>query len=160
MRDGSAARSDGAVLSQALKAIRTHRAMTPKQTASAMNMAPRTYQRFEAGDTRVNLDHIHRFAAATRSDPQAILHAVAIGSPAYALRACDNQMSTILTVGVKNFNDLMGDRLQAFDSRTLAEAVIRMFEDLAGALAADAPAAVWLEKGVDDLKARRPRPGR
>jgi transcriptional regulator with XRE-family HTH domain len=158
--DAPSAACDAAVLSQTLKAIRKFRGMTPKETARAMHMASRTYQRFEAGDTRVNLDYIHRFAAATRSDPQAILDAIAIGSPVYALRACDNQMSTILTVGVKNFNDRMGDRIQAYDSRTIAEAVIRMFEDLAGALGGDDPTSDWLEKGLDALNARRPKPGR
>jgi transcriptional regulator with XRE-family HTH domain len=158
--DAPSAPRDAAVLSQALKAIRKFRGMTPKETARAMHMASRTYQRFEAGDTRVNLDYVYRFAAATRSDPQAILDAMSIGSPAYALRACDNQMSTILTVGVKNFNDLMGDRIQAFDSRAIAEAVIRMFEDLAGTLGGDDPAADWLEKGVSALNAQRPKPGR
>lgn len=151
---------DGAVLSQGLKRIRLHRAMSPGEVAAGMHMPLRTYQRFEAGRKRMNLEQIYRFAAVTRSDPQAILHAVAIGSPAYALRACDNQMSTIVTVGVKNFNDLMGDRIQALDSRTLANAVIRMFSELATSLGGGDPAADWLEKGVKDLNARRPKPGR
>ena len=157
--DAPSGARDGAVLSHALRTIRKYRGLTPREPARAMHMAPRTYQRFESGQTRLNFDHVHRFAAATRSDPQAILDAVAIGSSAYALRACENQLSTILTVGVKNFNDLMGDRIQAFDSRTLADAVIRMFESLAN-LQGDDPASDWLKQGVNDLKARRPRPGR
>lgn len=134
--------------------------MTPREVAKAMHMAHRTYQRFEAGETRMNFDHVYRFAAATRSDPQAIFDAVAIGSAAYAVNACDNQMSTILTVGVKNFNDLMGDRVQGFASRTIVEAVIRMFDELAGAQGGEDPAADWLERGLHDLNARRRKPGR
>ena len=72
---------DGAVLSQALSAIRKDRGLTLRETARAMHMATRTYQRFEAGDTKVNLDHIHRFAQATRSDPSAIFMAISIASP-------------------------------------------------------------------------------
>ena len=45
---------DGDLLSAALKAIRRHRGKTATETASAMNMALRTYERFEAGETRLS----------------------------------------------------------------------------------------------------------
>jgi len=151
---------DGALLSEALRRVRLHRALTPAEVAQAMNMPLRTYQRFEAGATRMNLEHVYRFAAATGSDAQAIFMAIAIGSPAFAVRACDNQMGAILTVGVKNFDDLMGDRIKGLDSRTLVDAVIRMFERLAGAQDEGDPSADWLERGARALRARRPRPGR
>lgn len=151
---------DGAILSQALKAIRKHRGLTPLATARAMHMAPRTYQRFEAGDTKVNLDHVHRFAHATRSDPHAIFMAVSIGSPDHALRSCDNQLGTIITVGVKNLDDILGDRLRELDRRTIVSAVATLVDTLVEALEPTDPARLWLEKGSRDLAARRPRPGR
>ena len=43
---------DGELLSAAVKAVRKHRGMTTAEVASAMNMALRTYERFESGATR------------------------------------------------------------------------------------------------------------
>lgn len=152
--------SDGAVLSKALKAIRKHRGMSPGETARAMNMAPRTYQRFEAGGTRVNLDHIHRFAQATRSDPHGIVMAIAIGSPEHALRSSDNQLDTVITVGVKNLNDVLGDQIRDLDRRTIVSAVTTLVDSLVQSLKPASPADLWFEQGARDLASRRPRPGR
>ena len=44
--------------------------MTTTQVAEAMQMALRTYERFEAGDGRLNIDYVHRFAAATSKNRQ------------------------------------------------------------------------------------------
>ena len=93
--------------------------MTATETANAMNMALRTYERFEAGDTRLNVDHIHRFAGATDSDPYAILLAVALGSPEMARRCADNKLATILTIALQKYDVAMGDRIQRQDTRTL-----------------------------------------
>jgi transcriptional regulator with XRE-family HTH domain len=158
--DATSASRDAAVLSLALKAIRKHRAMSPRQTAEAMSMAPRTYQRFEAGDTRVNLDHIHRFARATRSDAHAILMAVSIGSPEHALRSCDNQLDTIVTIAVKNLDDILGDRIRELDARVIVAAAIAFVEALINALEPDDPARTWIDDGAEALAARRPKPGR
>ena len=158
--DKPSASRDGAVLSQALKAVRRHRGMTPRETAHAMNMAPRTYQRFEAGDTRINLDHIHRFALATRSDPHALMMAVSIGSPEHALRTCDNRLDTVITIGVKNLNDELGDRLRELDIRAIVAAVVTMCDTLAATLEPLDAAGTWLADGSQDLAAKRPRPGR
>lgn len=151
---------DADLLSQTLKAVRKHRAMSPREVAAAMNMATRTYQRFEAGTNRLNIDYIHRFARATRSDPHAIMMAVWIGSPDHARRACDNQLGTILTVALRNFDDTVGDDIRRLDSRTLVAAIVAMFEDLATTLAPTDPARAWLKQGTEDLAARRPGPGR
>ena len=64
-RDDPELPDDGALLSATLKSLRRYRKMTKAETAAAMRIAIRTYARFEAGETRLNLDYIHRFAAAT-----------------------------------------------------------------------------------------------
>lgn len=151
---------DAAVLSQALRLIRKHRHMTPKETALAMSMAPRTYQRFEAGDTRINLDHIHRFAHATRSDPQAILMAVSIGSPEHALRSCDNQLGTVVTVAIKTLDDVLGDRLGDLETRTIIAAALTFIDTLLVSREPSDPARTWFDEATLDLSTRRPRPGR
>jgi transcriptional regulator with XRE-family HTH domain len=75
---------DGKVLSEALKAVRRHRGLLAQDVAKAMNMPLRTYQHFESGRARINLDHIVRFANATNSDPLAILVSVWTGSAPFA----------------------------------------------------------------------------
>lgn len=124
-----------------------------------MNMPLRTYERFEAGETRLNLDHIHRFSIATRSDPHAILLAVATGSPALARRCADNQFGTILVIALQKFDEAVGDGLGSIEAREAITAVIRMFDDLAEPASASA-AKTWLADGAEALRARRPRPGR
>lgn len=153
-------RRDGALLSAALKSVRRRRRMTTGAVAQAMNMARRTYERFEAGDTRVNLDHIHRFAQATDSDPAAILLAVVTGSPELAGRCADNKLGTILTIALQRFDRRMGDRLAQLDPRVLIQAVVTMFEELASSDPAADEAQKWLESGLEDLQSARPRPGR
>lgn len=153
-------RDDGTLLSATLRLIRKHRGLTKIEVAAAMNMPIRTYNRFEAGDTRMNLDYVHRFAVVTRSDPQAIHIAVAIGDPEFAVRACDNQLGTVLTIGLQNFNAEVGDGIARLDSRTVVAAVIRMFAELEAAARDIDPTETWLQRGRADLTRKRPKPGR
>lgn len=125
-----------------------------------MNMPLRTYERFEAGETRLNLDHIHRFAHATRSDPYAILAAVFAGSPELARRCADNQFGAILLIGLQKFDAALGDDLQTFAARDLIAAVIGMFDALGARPHQIDPAEKWLAEGAETLKTLRPRPGR
>lgn len=151
---------DNDVLSRALKLVRRHRGMTARAVAKAMHMPLRTYERFEAGGSRLNIDYIHRFAAATRSDPHAVIMAVAIDSPELAWRSADNKLVTALTIGGKRLNGLLGDGIAKLDGRTVILAVCAMYDDLLAENERQEMAARWLEKGVAELTLARPRPGR
>lgn len=151
---------DGDILSAAVKAVRRHRAMTSAEVATAMNMALRTYERFEAGATRFNLDHIHRFAAATGSDPYAIVLSVLIGAPEFARRCADNKMAAILTIAVQRFDRTVQDRLLDLDARTLIGAVTGMFDTLLEDDEQGEQARAWLQAGAAELASARPKPGR
>ncbi|MBB5745717.1 helix-turn-helix domain-containing protein [Brevundimonas variabilis] len=150
---------DGALLSEALRQVRRHRGLTAAETASRMHIAKRTYERFEAGRTRLNMDHIARFARATNCDPNAILMAVVIGAPDFARRCCDNRMATILTIALQKFDARVGDRVSDLHIHALISAVTDMFDGLEATLARD-EAAAWLKAGTEDLTAKRPKPGR
>ncbi len=152
-------RRDGALLSAAVRAVRKDRGMTSVQVARAMNIALRTYQRFEAGETRLNLDHIERFARATTSDPHALLLSVMIGSPAFALRCRDNRMATILTIALEKFDTKHGDRLRHLDIRALVAAVTSMFDGLEASMN-HGDAEAWLVEGSETISSKRPTPGR
>lgn len=153
-------RRDGDLLSQALKLVRRHRSMTAGEVAQAMRMPVRTYERFEAGDSRLNIDYIHRFAVATNSDPYAIILAVAVGSPELAWRCADNKFITTLTIGAKRFDLALGDRIQTLEARDVIAAAMTMFDQLQEHSEAQDKAARWLDEGTADLSATRPKPGR
>jgi len=151
---------DGTVFSTSVKQIRTARGLSTRQTATAMNMSLRSYQRFEAGTMRLNLDHIHRFARATSSDPYALVIGVMISSSHFARNTADNMLGTILVVGLQNLEQAAGDRISELDTRTLIRSVATMFEELAANALGRDPAGEWLKKGEAELLSKRPRPGR
>ena len=153
-------RRDGDLLSEALKLVRRHRGLTAPQVASAMRMALRTYERFEAGGSRLNVDYIHRFAVATNSDPYAIIMAVAVGSPHLARRCADNKLVTTLTIGAQRLDHLIGDRMQFLEARAIIVAVCAMFDQLVAHSDEQQLATRWLKTGEADLLTARPKPGR
>lgn len=154
-------RRDGELLSAAIRAVRRHRGMTTSAVAAAMNMPQRTYERLESGGTRFNLDHVHRFAAATNSDPGALFLAVAIGSPEFATRCADNKLVTILTVALQQFDGAMQDRIRRLEASSLIAAFGQTFAALeAETVRQSASASDWLDAGEEALRARRPKPGR
>ncbi|MFN7106858.1 MAG: helix-turn-helix domain-containing protein [Brevundimonas sp.] len=152
---------DGRLLSQAIKAIRRLKRLSAREVAGRMNMSVRTYQHFEAGRNKPNLEYIHRFCEVTQSDPFALLGALMIGSPHFARRTAENKLMTILMIGLQDYDQAMGDRILDQDPRTLILAVEAMFERLIqDADARDAEAKRWLAEGERTLKSRRPKPGR
>lgn len=139
-------------LSSALRLIRAHRRMKSADVAEAMGMALRSYEHFEAGGGRINLERIHRFAEVTDSDPYAILAALALGSPQFALRTADNKLMTILTVALQEFDEALGDVIAELDGRTLINAFTRTMKDLAlQAVRRDSAANEWLQARVGKL---------
>ena len=58
--DPAERQSQSETLSSALRLIRTHRRMKSAEVAEAMGMALRSYEHFEAGGGRINLERIHR----------------------------------------------------------------------------------------------------
>jgi len=151
---------DSDLLSEALKTVRRSRGMTAAETAGAMGMPLRTYERFEAGDGRLNIDYVHRFAAATDSDAYAIIMAVAIGSPSLAARCADNKLVTTLTIAAQRFDAAMGDRIRTLQARAVIMAVCAMFDELADHAEEQKTLDRWIETGMRDLSSTRPRPGR
>jgi transcriptional regulator with XRE-family HTH domain len=151
---------DGQVLSEALKGIRRLRAISAPEVSQRMNISLRTYQDFEAGRGRLNTDYVHRFAKVTNSDPHAILHAVAIGTPQFAVWCADNKFLTVFEIELQRFAERMGDRIRTLEPRDLILAVSTLFEALeleSRDRALDAQS--WLTAGEAALARRRPKPG-
>jgi transcriptional regulator with XRE-family HTH domain len=152
---------DGMLLSAAVKAVRKHRGLKAADVAQAMNMPVRTYEHFEGGHGRINLDYVHRFCAATDSDPAAVLAAVAIGSAEFARRCADNKLMMIFTIALQEFDRDMGERIRNLDARELIAAFSAAFNKLDDdSRGREAEASSWYESGVERLKQKRPKPGR
>ena len=138
--------SPNAVLSSSLRLIRSHRRMRTADVAQGMNMALRSYEHFESGSGRINIERIHRFAEVTDSDPHAIIAALALGSPAFALRCIDNKLATILVVVLQEFDEEAGDAIADLDARTIINTFTKTLKDLAvQSVHRDAEAEAWLE---------------
>lgn len=152
MMDRADRQSQSETLSAALRLIRSHRRMKSADVAHGMNMALRSYEHFEAGGGRVNLDRIHRFAEVTDSDPYAILAALALGSPEFALRTTDNKLMTILMVALQEFDEELGDVLAELDARTIINTFTRALKDLAlQSVRRDTAANAWLQQRLGKL---------
>jgi len=150
--DRAARQSQSETLSAALRLIRTHRRMKTADVAQSMGMALRSYEHFEAGGGRVNLERIHRFADVTDSDPHAILAALALGSPEFALRTADNKLMTILMVALQEFDEEVGDVLVELDARTIINAFTKALKDLAlQSVRRDSAANAWLQQRLGKL---------
>jgi len=158
---GQGPQDDGPLRSAVLKRVRRHSGLSAHDVAAGLNMPLRTYEHFEAGHGRLNLDYLHRFAEVTGSDFYGLLHAIAIGSPEFAVRTADNKFMTTFTIFLQAYDRKMGDRIRDLDARALIAAFGEMFEALTevGDQRAD-EAAAFLDEGREDLRSRRPKPGR
>ena len=115
-------RSQNEILASALRLIRLYRRMKPAEVAEAMGMAKRSYEHFEAGKGKINLERIHRFAEATDSDPYAIIDCMALGSPEFAVRCADNKAMLALRVVTQEFDEEVGDAIMELDTRSIINA--------------------------------------
>lgn len=141
-----------ALLSQSLRLIRSHRRLRAADIAQRMNMALRSYEHFESGAGRLNVEKIHRFAEVTNSDPHAILVAISLGSPQFALRCADNKLATILVVGLQEFDEEVGDAIADLDARTIINTFTRSLRDLAAqSVRRDVEAEAWLSERTPRL---------
>lgn len=152
---------DGALRSAALKRVRKARNMSAQEVADGLHMRLRTYEHFEAGHGRLNLDYLHRFSEITRSDFYGLLHAIAIGSPEFAVRTADNQFMTTFTILLQAYDLKTGDRIHDLDARALIEAFGEFFDKLTEICdQRSQEAEAFLQEGKQDLSSRRPKPGR
>jgi transcriptional regulator with XRE-family HTH domain len=120
----------GASLSRALKALRRRRGMTAAEVARALGMPIRSYEHFESGRSRVNIDRVHKIARVLGADPFAILAAVELGSPEFAVRCAENKLASILMAALEDFDAASGDEIPMLDPRTLMAAFERVFKEL------------------------------
>ncbi len=120
-----------AALATILRSLRRHRGLRAAEVAEAMRLPLRSYEYFEAGGGRLNLDRIHQFAEAIDVDPFAILAALDIGSPAFAVRCADHKFMMLLTMALQEFDEAVGEDFARLEARTLIAACTQFFDTLA-----------------------------
>jgi hypothetical protein len=118
------------LLSQALRAIRRLRGKRPGDLAKALDLPLRSYEHFESGKGRLNVERVQSFADVTESDPYAILASLWIESPDFAVRCANNKLMTILIMAVQDFDRATGDDTATLDGQILIAAFERVFGEL------------------------------
>ena len=118
------------LLPQILKAIRRRRDLSVAYVAKAMGMAPRTYSNFEAGRGQLSVAKIHQFAEIVGADPYAILIALDIKSPSFALRCMDHQFMAMLVLQIQDFDARVQDSFTRIDPRILFSLTRQFFDGL------------------------------
>lgn len=145
-------RSQSAILASAVRLLRKRRQLKTAEVAERMNLALRSYEHFEAGGGRINLERIHRFAHATASDPYGILAALALGSPEFAVRTADNKLMSIWMVVLQEFNEDLGDAMANLDPRDIVNAFSRTLRDLSDEVhRRDVEGRTWLQERLGRL---------
>ncbi len=134
------------ILSEALKLVRRRRGLSAVQVADRMDLNIRTYRHFEAGKTYLDFDRIRAFADATDSDAHAILAAVMLETPIFAVHAIDNKVMGVIMAGVRRFEERLGDRMAQIEVFRLVAAFRRTFDQLELELdAREGEAQRWLD---------------
>ncbi len=151
--------TDSEVLAAVIRGIRRLRGFSSSETAAGMHLALRTYQDFEAGRGRLNIDYIHRFCQFVDADPDAIIASLAIGSPDFAIRCSSNKLMRIVMIGLQQLNHQLGDKLATLEARTIVASVNASVRDLVEKTSGG-DAAAWLQAGEEELRRVRPKPGR
>jgi hypothetical protein len=99
--------------------------------ADAMGMQRRTYEYFEAGRGKINVDRIHQFAKVLDVDPYAILAAVEIRAPGFAVACAEHKMMTVFMVGLQEFDANANAAVAKLNTATIVTGFTHVFEALA-----------------------------
>lgn len=121
--------------------------MRPAEVARALGMPLRSYEHFESGRGKITYDRIVKFAEATNSDPVAIIAAIPLQSPDFALNCANNKMMTIVMIAMCELHEELGEDLTYLEPRTLIGALTRVTKELVEHVRKrDVFAETWLEE--------------
>jgi transcriptional regulator with XRE-family HTH domain len=120
-----------AALARTVKALRRRRGLTAADVAVALGMPLRSYEHFEAGRTRINVDRIHQVCEMLDADANAVLAAIELDAPNFAVHCADNKLMSLLLIALQEFEKTCGSAMVQLDPSTLMEVFSRTFQDLA-----------------------------
>lgn len=134
-------------LSKALRAVRKARALRTQDVADRMNLPLRTYEHFEGGGGKINVERIYGYAVATESDPFALVAAALIHAPGLAARSARNKLVLTLAIALHDFDEEAADDIDLLETGHLLTAFTEMFSGLT-------QEARRRRRAIDDLKRR------
>lgn len=126
----------GRLRSLILRRLRFLRGKRPPQVAAEMGILLRSYENFEAGKGRLNVDRVHHFADVLGVDAHGILAALDIGSPEFAARTADNKLMSAFLLYLQEFDRKAQDTITHLPTYALMDAFKEMFDKLAATAAA------------------------
>ena len=139
------------LLSEVLKTLRARRGLRSHEVAARMGLETRSYERFEAGEVRLDLERLFLFAEATDSDPLAIVCALHLQRADLALLCADNNLMLIEALALERLAKRRGDRMRRLEAATLIDAFEGAFDRLAEDVEArEARARAWLNEPPDE----------
>jgi transcriptional regulator with XRE-family HTH domain len=119
------------LLSRALRLIRRARRLKTTEVAAAMGIGKRSYEYLEAGVGPLKFERLRAFAERTNADAYGVVIAALIKSPAFALRASSNKLTTALLIALQEFDQSVGDDMALLDASSCVAAFNLAFEQLA-----------------------------
>ncbi len=119
------------LLSMALRLIRRARRFRTAEVAAAMGISKRSYEYLEAGVGPLKFERLKAFAEFTDADAYGLVVAALIRSPAFALRASGNKLTTAFLIALQEFDQTVGDDMAQLDASSCVAAFNLAFEQLA-----------------------------
>ena len=129
--DGVAMKPATAGLPTVLRQLRSFRGRSAQSVARAMGLPLRTYQLFEAGHNRLQVELVFRFAEVLETDPYAVLLSVMLDMPGLAVACADNKLATALLLELKVFQETTGSSVSSLRTTHILKAFSAMFDGLA-----------------------------
>jgi transcriptional regulator with XRE-family HTH domain len=122
------------VLAQVIRDIRRLRDLRSIEVAERMGLPLRSYELFESGGGRLDLERLFLFAEATDSDPFAIILAVPFRSPGFAVACADTKLALILAMHLQGFYQERGGDIAYLEPPNIIGGFERVFKELGGKL--------------------------
>lgn len=122
------------ILARVIRDIRRLRNLRSADVAERMGMPLRSYELFEAGGGRLDVERLFAFADATDSDPFAIILSVLFGSSDFAVACADTKLVLIMMMHLQGFYEERGDDITYLDPPNVIGGFERVFKELGGKL--------------------------
>lgn len=122
------------VLAKIIRDVRRLRDLRSSEVAERMGLPLRSYELFEAGGGRLDLERLFSFAEATDSDPFAIVLAVPFGSPEFAVACADTKLALIMAMHLQGFYETRGDDIAYLEPPNIIGGFERVFKELGAKL--------------------------
>lgn len=136
------------------------RRLSIEETAELMGIAPRTYQEFEIGTGKLDLNKVRLFATATRTDAIGIILALTFEDQELAVQTMDNKLLSTFWIAFKEFRQRVGARLMFVPPALFLAAFRRAFEEIEAYLTKRTESTEeWLERAIaEEYRATPPHP--